>query len=319
MRVGPRVMAIIGILGSITGLLVMADWQSIGHNPCNQYSPYFHPELENMTTQPKPIVHLIHSVTQQEMMCQELDFHSYVSAGDEVTSLLEGTQVVVCQEGFHLGQLDRTLDLECGIRLSGSCLQIVSNQSSSNCFYFRVTSGSLCFEMPDTGNSSNHSTHRSISCNALEHPFSICASFGIVSKDSGPFSMTMSAFQEFKEVIQVLSVAVASHPQYGNANIQANDSNDNNSSQTATTPRENCEASKYSCYWNQASKITHHECAKCPEICHSVPKSLNFVQFCVGAFFFVIAIPLTRIALMVLIADNLHREMQVHFLSNIHF
>jgi len=125
--------------------------------------------------------------------------------------------------------------------------------------------------------------------------------------------MTMSAFQEFKEVIQVLTVAVASHPQYGNTSIQANDSNDNNSSQTAMTPRENCEASKYSCYWNQASKITHHECAECPEICHSVPKSLNFVQFCVGAFFFVIAIPLTRIALMVLIADNLHREMQAPF------
>ena len=312
-------MAIIGVLSSITGLLVMADWQSIGYDPCSQYSPYFHPELQNVTTQDKPLVDVVNSVTQQEIMCQELDFHSYISAGDEVTSLLEGTQVVVCQEGFHLGQVNQTLDLECGIRSTGSCLRFITNQSSSNCFNFRVTSGNLCLEMPDTGNGSNHSSHRSISCDALKHPFSLCANFRTASRESRPLSMTMYAFQEFKEVIQMLTVAVAGHPEYSNVNVQADNSSESNSSQAGMTLREHCEAmgqSSYSCYWNQASQITHQGCDECPQICYSEHKSLNFVQFCIGAFFFVIAIPLTRIALMVLISDNLHRELQVQILTS---
>ena len=296
----------------------MADWQSIGHDPCIQYSPYFHPELQNMTTQDKPLVDVANSVTQQEIMCEELDFSSYISAGDEVTSLLEGTQVVVCQEGFHLGQVNRMLDLECEVRSSGSCLRFVTNQSSSNCFYFRVTSGNLCLEMPDTGNGSNYLARRSISCDAPKHPFSLCASFRSVSRDSRPLSMTMYAFQEFKEVIQMLTVAVAGHPEYSNINVQADSSSQSNSSQTGMTPREHCEAmgqGEYNCYWNQASQITHQGCDECPQICYSEHKSLNFVQFCIGAFFLVIAIPPTRIALMVLIFDNLHRELQVHFLK----
>ena len=67
----------------------------------------------------------------------------------------------------------------------------------------------------------------------------------------------------------------------------------------------------YGCYWNQHSRVTGGVCFECPPICRSKFKSLDFFQYCVGVALFVLAIPISRIVLMVLISDSLSREDQV--------
>lgn len=307
LKVNARIMVIGGATASCIGLLVMMDWQSIGYDPCTQYSPYHHPELVNSTI---PVGAEIHIVVQQESMCQELNLPSFVSVGDNTASQLEGTQVSVCQGNFHLGQVNRTLDLDCEIRSSDSCAHFSSRHSSSRCFSFQVLSGKLCLEAQDTGGYTNHSTLMSVSCVSPDHPFFLCATFSMGSENSKILSMTMYAFQELKELVQTLTVAIAAHPRYS---AQTRNSSVNTSE--PGTPQERCEAmaqSDYKCYWNQASKITHQECDHCPQICRSELKSLNFVQFCIGVLLFVVAIPLSRIALMVIISNNISREMQVY-------
>ena len=308
LKVNARIMAISGATASCIGLLIMMDWQSIGYDPCTQYSPYHHPELVNSTIPVGPETHIV--VQQQESVCQELNLPSFVSVGDDTASQLEGTKVSVCQGNFHLGQVNRTLDLDCEIRSSDSCAHFSSRHSSSSCFSFQVLSGELCLEAQDTGGHTNHSTLMSVSCVSPDHPFFLCATFIMGSENNKLLSMTMYAFQELKELVQMLTVAIAAHPRYS---AQTRNSSANTSE--PRTPRERCEAmaqSDYKCYWNQASKITHQECDHCPQICRSELKSLNFVQFCIGMLLFAVAIPLSRIALMVIISNNISRGMQVH-------
>jgi len=68
---------------------------------------------------------------------------------------------------------------------------------------------------------------------------------------------------------------------------------------------------KYHCYWNQHSRVTGEECHACPSICRSEYKSLAFAQFVVGSVFFQFGIPVTRTALMIVIASNLSTGIRV--------
>ena len=47
LKMNSRIIAIFGILCSMIGLTLMADWQSIPHDPCTDFSLYYHPEVEN--------------------------------------------------------------------------------------------------------------------------------------------------------------------------------------------------------------------------------------------------------------------------------
>ena len=76
---------------------------------------------------------------------------------------------------------------------------------------------------------------------------------------------------------------------------------------------------KYHCYWNQHSRVTGEECHACPLICRSEYKSLTFAQFGVGSFLFELGVPVTRTAVMIVIASNLNADIRVrtvHYLCH---
>ena len=45
LKVNTRLMAIMGTTVSLLGVFIIADWQSIAHDPCTQFSLFHHPEL----------------------------------------------------------------------------------------------------------------------------------------------------------------------------------------------------------------------------------------------------------------------------------
>ena len=47
LKLNSRIIAIFGILIAIVGLVLMADWQSIPHDPCTDFSLFHHPEVAN--------------------------------------------------------------------------------------------------------------------------------------------------------------------------------------------------------------------------------------------------------------------------------
>ena len=59
-KLNSRIITILGILLSVIGLTLMADWQSIPYDPCTEFSLYHHPELasgvSNTSLPPCPTV-----------------------------------------------------------------------------------------------------------------------------------------------------------------------------------------------------------------------------------------------------------------------
>ena len=45
LRLNTRVIAILGVLASVAGAALIADWQSIGNDPCTRFSPFHDPEV----------------------------------------------------------------------------------------------------------------------------------------------------------------------------------------------------------------------------------------------------------------------------------
>ena len=105
---------------------------------------------------------------------------------------------------------------------------------------------------------------------------------------------------------------------YDLTNLEAHINISNNTNHfpcaNVTLLRTVCESlgdTKYHCYWNQHSRVTGEECHACPSICRSEYKSLTFAQFVVGSVFFEFGIPVTRTALMIVIASNLSTGIRV--------
>lgn len=61
------------------------------------------------------------------------------------------------------------------------------------------------------------------------------------------------------------------------------------------------DATNASCYWNPVSVVTEKQCATCLPLCRSKDKSLYFAQFIIGVLFVMLAIPLQKISLVMLI------------------
>ena len=77
---------------------------------------------------------------------------------------------------------------------------------------------------------------------------------------------------------------------------------------------ESLRESKHHCHWIPRSIVTGTICADCPSICRGTNHILNFIQFTVGAFIFRITIPISRIAIMIVISDVISKNYQVGYL-----
>ena len=70
------------------------------------------------------------------------------------------------------------------------------------------------------------------------------------------------------------------------------------------------------CHWNQFSVLTNSLCTNCPAICRSVHKSLNIVQFSVGAALYVLAVPISDICYLNIMTNNLRKNEQVNQINS---
>ena len=65
------------------------------------------------------------------------------------------------------------------------------------------------------------------------------------------------------------------------------------------------------CHWTPMSLITGKDCPDCRLLCRSVDKTLNFIQFCLGAVLLLISVPSIRVSLVNVTSDYVNKEIQV--------
>ena len=76
-------------------------------------------------------------------------------------------------------------------------------------------------------------------------------------------------------------------------------------------------SAEYHCHWIPNSEVTNLHCGACPPICRSKKQTLNFIQFCIGAFEFILTIHIARLGVMIAISDIVAKEYQVRQTQNI--
>ena len=65
------------------------------------------------------------------------------------------------------------------------------------------------------------------------------------------------------------------------------------------------------CFWNPNSRVTGEYCIECFKVCRSVEKSLNFVQFSIGALLFATTLSPFQISPVMLVSEVIPLKYQV--------
>ena len=65
------------------------------------------------------------------------------------------------------------------------------------------------------------------------------------------------------------------------------------------------------CHWTPKSFITGKVCPDCRLLCRSVHKTLNFVQFSLGALLLLMSVSTVRVSLVSIITDYVNKQVQV--------
>ena len=190
-KLNSRIITIVGIIFAVTGLTLMADWQSIPYDPCTEFSLYHHPEL---------------------------------ASGASNTSLPPCPTV-----------------------------------------------------LPDCPWLNDSLRHNTTAVMTSEEEVAVAA---VSLQHMEPFSPRHPVVNE---IAYELAMNVC----------------------------ESLSSSQYHCHWIPNSVITHRHCNACPAICRSVDRTLNFVQFLIGAVIFRLSIVVPTIGIMMVISDAVSRQYQV--------
>ena len=106
----------------------------------------------------------------------------------------------------------------------------------------------------------------------------------------------------YSVVNETLSAIVSHHPSANRINKEVID--------LAVNKCESLYTSLH-CHWTPMSLITGKDCPDCRLLCRSVDKTLNFIQFCLGAALLLISVPSVRVSLVNVITDYVNKQIQV--------
>ena len=312
-------MAILSVVGSIVGAALIADWQSIGHDPCTQYSVFHNPELEDNISSLLTDANISPAMTTPQ---RAQDNCMLFNANDtSFQARLERFSENRSQEQTH--ERGNIMQLQCNNITDDEfdCLSCnsVSVNDTDGCMSYHVNVNDSCYhvvseKMAETTGPSElqNSTGSSIVCSALNSSLTICINVQNVA------SFSLGQIQDFKQAVSILTEAVV-HSESDELlseiaeiqKVRVEDHPEFMIKPELLDASDLCLSSPDNCYWNQFSPVTKVDCFACPPICRSVKRSLNFIQFIIGVAIFVLVIPISRVVLMVLISDNLSPENQV--------
>ena len=314
-KINNRIVAILSVVGSIIGAALIADWQSIGNDPCIKFSVFHNPEIEDNITSLLVDTNISPAMTVPQYInnsCTLINVNDseFQARLEKISEHQSHEQTLAHNAALHL-QCSNVTDEEL------DCLGCSTN-NASGCMTYRVNVNDSCYDlvsekMTEIMSSELHNSSGSgITCSALNNSMSVCITVQNVA------SFSVSQVKDFKQAVSILTEAVMhsdSDELFSTMadvqNVRVEDHPEFKIKPELLDASDLCLSSPDNCYWNQFSPITKVDCFACPPICRSVKQSLNFIQFAIGVTIFVLVIPISRVVLMVLISDNLSPENQV--------
>ena len=338
-KLNSRVIAIIGLLISISGAALMADWQSIPGDPCTQLSPFHHPKLvaeySNLSLgTPSNHVAMVPSIRRkrggdcinfdvepslQLALIHSLHIYADVELGsaDAVAKMRVKLPVEVkCETVEHCNRCVREEKLTDG---DDTSLLI---QTGSLCLHYTM-SAEFCLSLQPYSTKEQQSRERRelshYSCAYGNSPLAVCVELGATEPDSGEASGLSDPSDEPLTVDSDNSVErnhmdLVEEILYENRHAVHSQALDVLELDVYTIAMNVCESAvvpHHQCYWVPNSRVTKHHCGDCQPICRSIERSLNFVQFVLGASLLMVAIPIAWVPIAALISDRVPRSAQV--------
>ena len=342
-HVDNRLTFVIGVLLTITGAALIADWQSVRGDPCNQLN-------ENVTLcRPESSGWLQeHNITVQFSAAVMIDTTNQTSCLQ--LKRVEGTHFVTvlasrceddCHDGDAVCELVRNTSHSCALNTSQLvCAPLnrsILEQQMSVTFqclwpqraqYMRLQVAhdtAVSWLLDDEGSGGgivNNGTMSNFGCNfgLGSDGFSSDGCMLVVLKTDCESQSSGTCTDNWCTVTSDCPSRNCTEVP-DNVHCFAEEHNVNLTSclipSRNTTNQSSCvcqafsSVAGYSCFWNQVSRITGEFCERCPPTCLSETHSLNFVQLIIGLLLFSPGYPIGRLTLTFLLSDYLGGKSQV--------
>ena len=292
LHVNIRIVCLITFVLSLTGSLILTDWQSLrGRDPCTQLEP---PTVINDTR--------VLSAAVIGRNCYYIDVSSSVDINATVSPI-----VLSCVNSC----VDHTT---CDLLQNLSIVEETSNDSMTiNCLWkedesrvylscYKPFSKQFIELLPDQLLTDYYYSYEAGSSGDHDMNSTSCPSVSPRFPEEDQFVLSLHSHQQLDcESMSHLSGSF-SLSQWAECEATTNDS-----SQCI------CEgsSSEEQCFWNPSSRISDTYCERCRPVCLSKDHSLSFPQLIIGAFVLALGYPMGRMTLTILASDGLGEASQV--------
>ena len=308
-----RMMAVVGLLMTITATLLMGDWQSLRHDPCNEASLFHHPDL-------------LHTYTTQLDHLSSYKNHTKPHITDTTSDQLSTADIagIECERlnlSLTLKQLlnSSTLNIyvypnivtgdvmSYGCEVVDSCPycsldrndELRTYLATPTCLRLHVNSQQQCLErtslLPWQQEPHPLSTSSSYLCTTPKSHFTYCLQLA----SSGSSESAAIQEEEEEEEQDMLSDLHRQSVQIveGHVGLLAYRACRDHPAGT--------------CHWNPTSSLTHRHCEECPAICRHRSNYLEFSQFVIAAALMLVSVPVARVPITSIISDLVNPDQQV--------
>ena len=309
LRLSSRLVAIIGLVMTITATLLMGDWQAIRRDPCIEASLFHHPYLLHTYTSqmnhvpPAPNdTRLVSDQLEPSIQCDRLNL--------SLRLLVHLNSTVLDVQAYPNIAAGEVNSYGCEVVESCPYCSVDWNEvertysATPTCLHLHINPQKQCLEktpLLSWKQEEPHPLSTSYLCTRPKSHFTYCLLAQPLSSEEESVAGVQELEEEEKAYIADIhrqSIEIME----GRIDVLASQA----CRQHPDGP----------CHWNPSSSLTHRHCEDCPPICRHRSNYLEFSQFTIAAALLLISVPVARVPITSIISDIVTPDQQVAMQSD---
>ena len=292
-----RINVVIGILITISGGILLTDWQALPSDHCIEYSPFHHPELREKYA--SEAVNVFSPMNHDAIQRSTTQTSSGEIAYNKIQANVCFPRSYVDISNFNVSDtMLKCTEVDSCVNCLTEDVTAAFPVPSVPCFSLDYRADKLCTTgdgyIPLRGPTTTYL------CNIESSKYCACV---IIPRNSttSPLNDSESIVLQEPSLDQSVHIQTLQLIEESVYNVAVN----------------KCESlhDTHGCHWIPQSKITGKLCGDCQPICRSVYHTLTFIQFCIGTILLQISLPSSRVSAVNILTDVVHKDIQVR--SNI--
>ena len=291
--------SIFGIIATIMALLIMSDWQATLNDTCLEFSLYHNPHFGSTDAS--------HIMPLAQHCWSAKNWSNNVHPSYHIIGMDHGHLELAFEPDSDQHQFQRRLI--CDVYQSGvSCDACSANKTLRADLSVDNDGQDFCLEKSAAKALSEHEhdimRELTIKCHAKSNKSCDIVCLHLYNSNNPQADVNLQEFEHDSHSIENTYKSLLEDIYAQSLTVVGNN--------IYTLAMEQCEAhTEEHCRWIPNSVITKQHCGDCEPICRSVRHSLNFIQFSIGAFWFMFSMPVAEVSLPLIISDSIREQFQV--------